>query len=213
MWRKTHGLTSRNFWNLATWSSILGFISTVVALICIGKWGWERYVSLGACIVFFSVFVASLFKSAYEVWQKDTPKLDLIEEQRRDVSQFLHPNISRLFVHASKEIGVDIDWSNNTVFRVEFISASGTATMDGVALGQIVPFVQIQNCDPSRHCTCTLYVKVGQEQIDQVNLLRSQRKAVDWQMNITWNIAVSEIGYKGRLQGPPGGLVVPGGNQ
>ena len=211
MWLKTHGLTTRNFWNLATWGSVLGFIATVVALIWIDGWGRERYLSLAACVVFFIIFVASILKSAYDVWQRDTVKLDLIEEQKRNPSQFLYPRLSRVAPNNSNEVVISVQWFNGTVFTIEFQTASGSAMMNGMELGQLVPFVGKQRCDAGRSCTCNLYLKPDADHIKTLNQFRSERKALDWSMNLEWAVLVVDTNMSTTVQGPSDNKrIVPG---
>ena len=210
MWRTENGCKARNYVKYGTWLSLCGLIGSIFALVA--THGWERYLSASTLAGFFLVLL-SVFVSTHSVWHRDTPKLDLIEEQRRNPSEFVYTRLAKFYPRASNDVAMDVEWTNGSVLTLEIQSASGSVTMNSMELGQIAAYVGKQRCDPGRRCTCTLYLKPDAQHIGTLSQLQSERKAADWSMNVEWIVKVVDTDTSVSVQGPSGTKrIVPGGD-
>jgi len=75
MWRKSYNFHPHILLTVGIWLDFAGFISLLIAAI-LSKADRILFISLdGICLI---ILVLSFFKAAYDVWERDTSKLSLI---------------------------------------------------------------------------------------------------------------------------------------
>lgn len=199
MWRQLHGFNRRRIYSFTVWFSVLGILPTIVTAILWG--GSVRYTMIGIS-VFFTVFLLiSFFRASESVWKRDTTKLGLIEYERQNISQFLHPRFLQLYLCGNNEIRLDVEWFNGSVFEVQFESVNGNAKLKDIELNHISSNVNL-TCYAGQNLTCTLYFPEKDEAIEELQKCISEVKPVNVFTNLNWQIKVPEIDYSFKQQGP-----------
>jgi len=76
--------------------------------------------------------VLSFFKAARDVYKRDTTKLNIIDDQKNNISEYVRSRFSRLYLRNNRQIELEIEWFSGTVFELSIGNTSGIVKINNI---------------------------------------------------------------------------------
>lgn len=207
MWREMHGFATYRLFSMSVWIAAFGLIPSIITAIY-SENVIIRPTMIGLSCAFVVLLLVSLFKAASKVWQRDTKKLSLIENQAHNPSEFINVRFSNLCLCRNKQIRVDLEWFNGTVFEMHLMSVMGNGKINDNELPHISQEVK-RPCSAGKKVICSVWFS-DKEIAEWLNNRAAQGKPVNLLVNLSWRISISEINYAFSKSGPqePMGIII-----
>jgi hypothetical protein len=175
MWQNRHGLSTNRLLNLGDWLAAFGLIPFIIAAIYNeGKFARPILISLG--VICFIVLVASFFRATCDVWRKDTTKLSLINEQKNNIHRFLSSRFTHFYFRNNRQLDIEVEWFNGTVFSLEFGTTSGMVKVNGFECK--ITSVEKATCSPGERCSYRVTLPQDSDILQTVRDAISQIKTI-----------------------------------
>lgn len=187
MWRNEHGITRRRLLNISDWIAVVGLIPLIVtAIYNEGYIGAILSLLAGGCAI---VLLVSFFRATSLVWQRDTTKLQLIDYQSYNPSEFVKAELVELSIHNNNEIRMDIKWFNGTVFTLHITSVEGHAKIEEIELNHISKLVE-QDCYAGKTETTQIWFSGKEQLLSRLNSRIGDGKPIEVMPILNWSLSL-----------------------
>lgn len=116
----------------------------------------------------------------------------LIHEHTLYPQKYLYPRLHRIFVSTPRELGIEVEWFNCTIFNLEFTSLGGEAHINKVNMGHQLKLRDKFYCSQTARCTCTFDIMVDNSVIKLIQDAESERNAIECGFRLNWEISPSD---------------------
>lgn len=113
-----------------------------------------------------------------DVYKRDTTRLPLIVEEKNNTNRYLLSRFAHLYLRNAREVELEIEWFNGTLFEVEFGITSGIVKIGNLECK--VSSVDKRSCNHGSFCNYTVSIPDNDIlQIIRDSISYSQTKPVD----------------------------------